>query len=271
MIEKGGDNLSFYGTDFLWDNQFSQSYGLKIVSINGNSTADVDAGSSVEVFSDAVYRSPTRYYYGAAQSQVLTFEMEVASESPIIAINRSKIEKWLFGRINPCKLQIVQPDLQTVYFYGYLLDPKALYIGNHCYGFKFTMECDAPWAWQISKTYAYTDMKKPWKFYNDSDNTDYTYPLMEIQIGKTILGNGDLSIVNHNDGGREFLLKGLHANEKITVDCRLQKIISSEKRLLSEFFNKKFFRLVSGINLIQIAGDAQCVRLTYSNARKVGG
>lgn len=263
--------MSFYGTDFLWDNQFSQSYGLKIVSINGNSTSDVDAGSSVEVFSDAVYRSPTRFYYGAAQSQVLTFDIEVASEKPIIAINRSKIEKWLFGRINPCKLQIVQPDLQTVYFYGYLLEPKALYIGNQCHGFSFKMECDAPWAWQISKSYTYRDVKALWKFYNDSDNTDYTYPLLEIQIGSRIIGNGDFSIVNHNDGGREFLIKGLTANEKVTVDCRLQKIVSSKNRLLSESFNKKFFRLVSGINLIKIVGDAEYIRLTYSNARKVGG
>jgi len=40
---------------------------------------------------------------------------------------------------------------------------------------------------------------------------------------------------------------------------------------LSEIFNKKFLRLVSGVNDLRITGDFESIEMKYRNARKVGG
>ena len=263
--------MAFSGVDFLFDNQYSEGYGLKIVSINGNSTADADAGSQIEILNNSVFRKPTKYQYGVSYSEVLSFDMEVSSETPIIAINRSKIQKWLFGRMTPCKLQIIQPDLQTIYFNCFLINAKTTYIANSCYGFTFTVECDAPWGWELPKWHMCPSFTEIWKFYNDSDNTDYTCPLMEIKMNDSIMNNGNISLINQTDGNREMKFLNLNAKEVIKIDCSLQKIESSEKRLLSEFFNKKFFRMLSGLNEIKITGEIDYLKMFYSNVRKVGG
>lgn len=263
--------MSFYGVDFIFDGQFSPAYGLKILSTDDSIEEESSGGSDVEIFYDIAYRNPTRFQYGVSQNKVLTFQLSVMSESPITAINRSKIEKWLFGRMSPCKLQIIQPDLQSVYFNCYLLEPNVIYIGNVAYGFTFTVECDAPWAWQLPKTYMKADFSEVWRFYNDSDNTDYTHPYVRLKMKDSLIGDGSISIINQTDNNRTTSFSGLHAGEELTIDCSSQIIISSERRLISEFFNKKFFRLVPGVNNIQVDGELEYLKITYSNARKVGG
>lgn len=264
-------NIAFKGLYFLYDGQFSGNYGLQIMTINKKSTEAVDAGSGIEIFADSVYRNPTKFQYGVSQNQVLTFQMEILSEKPLSAIVRSKIQKWLFGRMSPCKLQIVQPDLQSVYFNCYLTSQQLQYIGSDCYGFNFTVECDAPWAWQLQKTYTRTNSTGTWKFYNDSDNTDYTYPIIEFKANSSFITSGFLSIINQSDGNREFRVDNLYANEVIAIDCNKQTITSSRGRLMSENFNKKFFRLVSGMNVLTLSGECSYIKIKYSNARKVGG
>lgn len=263
--------MAFYGCDFLFDGQFSQNYGLKIMSINGSNVTNSSSGSNTEIFSESVYKNPTKFNYGASQSEVLSFEMEITSELPIMAINRSKIQKWLFGKINPCKLQIVQPDMQTIYFNCYLLNPKATYICDVCHGYTFTVECDAPWAWQLPKTYKFESFDSNINFYNDSDNCDYTYPLIKITANSSIIGSGDVTIINKSDNNRITTFTDIHPNEVITINNQAQSITSSEGRLLSESFNKKFFRLLCGQNVLDISGELSKIEITYSNARKVGG
>lgn len=197
--------------------------------------------------------------------------MEIMSPEEQPAIYRSKVEKWLFGRMEPCKLQIMQPDLQNIYFNCRLINPKLQYIGNKCYGFTCTVQCDAPWAWQVERTYSFVSFEEAIRHYNDSDNTDYTYPRLWFKMKPTIMEMGEVSLINETDNNREFRFTGLAANEEITVDCERQIITSSTGLLRSENFNKKFFRLVSGLNVLHIGGEASGLRMTYSNARKVGG
>ena len=87
----------------------------------------------------------------------------------------------------------------------------------------------------------------------------------------SLIGDGSISIINQTDNNRTTSFSGLHAGEELTIDCSSQIIISSERRLISEFFNKKFFRLVPGVNNIQVDGELEYLKITYSNARKVGG
>lgn len=278
--------MSFGGLDFIFDGQYSENYGLKIMSIGGSSvTSNASAGCGIDIFSDWVYRNPSAFHQGVAQNKPLEFDIELVSEDELPGIMRSKISKWLFGRMNFCKLQIIQRDLQDIYFNCHLIDPQLTYIGNYCHGIKCKVQCDAPWAWQTEKEYvAKLDAQNKWEHYNDSDDTDYTYPIVEFMTG-----NGQdisVSIKNLDDNNREMRFEKLDASEIITVDCRNQTLKSeyytidaqSGERikvetpgLVSDKFNKKFFRLVPGQNRLEIIGSTEYFKLKYKNARKVGG
>lgn len=297
--------MSFGGLDFIFDGQYSENYGLKIMSIGSSSvTSDASAGCGIDIFTDWVYRNPSAYHQGVAQNKPLEFDIEFVSEDELPGIMRSKISKWLFGRMDFCKLQIVQRDLQDIYFNCHLIDPQLTYIANYCHGIKCKVQCDAPWAWQIEKEYvAKPDADGYWKHYNDSDDTDYTYPIIEFQLDEN--PGGYFSIINKNDNGREFLItsafdddgnlkkdnsgnyvRSLFANQKYVIDCRNQLIKSTYftedmktgemvetvvPKLVSESFNKKFFRLVPGVNELELDGNFKYFKMRYSNARKVGG
>lgn len=263
---------SFTSVNFLFDGEFSENYGLHIKSINGGGVENFSAGSNIEVIGDSLYRKPTKYFYGTTYNDVLSFDMEVMSDSPIIGPLRTKIEKWLFGRLTYSKLQIIQTDLQDVFFNCFLVDPEVIYVGNFCYGFSFTVECDAPWAWEIESHFDIINesgvYERTFKIYNDSDIEDYTYPNLEFKINQ---GGGDFSLINNSDNGRMMSFTGLPANELVTIDCENHIIICSSVDYVSDRFNKKFFRLVPSSNLLTFKGNIEYLKIRYNNARKVGG
>lgn len=271
--------MSFSGLNFIFDNQYSENYGLKIMSINGNLTTEASGGCGIEIFEDRVYRNPSAYHQGVSQNEPLEFDIELISEDEISGIFRSKISQWLFSRMGYCKLQIVQRDLQDIYFNCHLIDPVFTYIGNICHGISCKVRCDAPWAWQNEKTYSVSPtieemteaISYTWRHYNDSDDTDYTYPIIEFKMRDRFYGKGRCSIINESDNDREFLMENLSTNEIITIDGRNQTIESSTGLLRSENFNKKFLRLVAGINSLKLTGEFAYLKITYRNARKVGG
>lgn len=274
--------MSFGGLNFIFDGQYSENYDLKIMSLNGSLTTNSPGGCGIEIFADWVYRNPSACHQGVAQNEPLEFDIELISEDEIPAIMRSKISKWLFGRMDYCKLQIVQRDLQDVYFNCHLVDPQYIYIGNYCHGLTCKVQCDAPWAWQFDKTFKVDNEGKwdnvesyTWQHYNDSDDTDYTYPIVKFKVNestqRTASQSPIVSIINVDDKNREFAFYDLKNGEEITIDCRNQTIESSTKLLRSENFNKKFFRLVPGINKLQLKGEFSYFEMTYKNARKVGG
>ncbi|HPE08176.1 MAG TPA: hypothetical protein PLT28_00390 [Saprospiraceae bacterium] len=267
--------ISFSGIDFIFDGQFSGEYGLYLLTTSGSIESEDDAGSDVSIINDVAYRKPTVIDYGSSMDKVLTFELSVMSEVPLLAQNRSKVEQWLFGRTKRCQLQIVQNDLMGMYFNCYLTSPKAIYISHICYGYTFTVECDAPWAWGAQQTtsfgYSSSLYRTTLNLLNDSDNTDYTYPILTIYMNG-VIGSGIVSIINTTDDEtRELQFTNLVAGEIITVDCEKQIITSSIKQYVSDYFNKKFLRLLSGYNSLSVMGDLSNMTISYTPARKVGG
>lgn len=67
--------MSFWGLDFVFDNQYSENYGLKIMKIGDSSiTSEDTAGCGLEIFADAVNRNPVLYHQGVAQNEPLEFD-----------------------------------------------------------------------------------------------------------------------------------------------------------------------------------------------------
>lgn len=261
--------MAFYGKSFVFDGIPSELYNLTISSLSGEETSRV---ADVELITTKIYRRPTEYLYGVSQNPVLQFPIVFHTPENLSAEDFGNVSAWLFGQQNYKKLQIFQDDMYDMYFNCFLVQPELIRVGNIIRGVKAVVRCDSPFAYTFPQTAEYTYGSPPSSsaiiFTNYSQNSFYIYP--EIQFTMTASG-GNLSITNTTDSGRIFSFTGLAANEVITVNNDLQIITSSLSLLRLPLFNKKFFRLLPGKNVLSVTGSITNLKITYSFAKKIGG
>lgn len=264
--------MSFWGSTFVFDGVPSETHSLYIASPDGGDV-DVTGASDVELYTEKVFRKPRVYLLGVEQSPVLSFEVSFNSPREITSVDQGIIQAWLFGHSQYKKLQIVQSDIQEVYYNCFLRNPRIHKVGNIVRGFKATVECDAPWGWTFEKTKTYTyssggSINSDIVFNNISNDNGYLYPSVSFTMNTF---GGDFSITNSSDNSRIFTFSELSASETITVDNERNVITSSLGLNRLSNFNKKWFRMIRGINLINFSGDITSVSLTYQFAKKVSG
>lgn len=265
--------MSFFGWEFLLDTVSSVNFGLFISSIDGSSVTNSPMGSGLNPITKKILRNPVEYLYGVEISPPLEFLLEFHASSPISAEDRNVIGQWLFGSMGYRKLQIVQPDLDNVYFNVLITGATATYVGNLQYGWKCTAKCDSPFAYgyPIAQTVAGNEGGIVlWEstINNVSSTADYTYPLLTFSTNTV---GTSFSITNNSDAGRIFLFDGISANETMTVDNQRQIISSSTGLMRISKFNKNFFRLVPGINSLSVIGGFSSFTVTYTPFKKIGG
>lgn len=259
----------FNAVKFLFDGVLSTDYDMYIVNLNDSGVKDNMASDQMEIIQDMIYRKNKPYLYGTTQTGQLEFELTFASSKPVDRIQSAKIQKWLFGKKKYSKLQILQCDLDTVYFNCFLLKPTITSVGNLPYAFTCTVSCDAPWSWEFpkKKTFASNLFESNIVFYNDSDDSDYLYPHNVFTLDNLTTS---LKVINLSDNNRTSEITNISPNETITLDNYRQIITSSTGLNRLGNFNKNWFRLVQGVNKLKIIGGIQASTMTYQNARKVG-
>ena len=263
--------MGFFAKEFIFNGVPSSMYNLYVNSPNGGDFEVLPASSDVEIFTQKVFRRPKVYFYGTSQSPVLEFDLEFTSPDEITSVESQSIQNWLFGKQGYKKLQIVQNDMQSVYFNCFLTSPKVMKSGRKIHGFAAKVVCDSPFAWEFDKTLTltYVDpvVSDTYNFYNYSDNSDYLYPDMVVTMNGS---GGSASIINSSDNSREFLIEDLSPSEVVTISNDLGIITSSTGILRLSNFNKKWFRFVQGSNSLAISGEIASIVYTYKLARKVG-
>ena len=228
----------------------------------------------VDIKEQKVLRRTTPYLYGAYATPHLEFDMSCYSEEELTAEDYSLIQKWLFGKNLYKKLQIVQYDMQDIFWWAILNSPETVKVGNKIMGCKFHVVANSPFGFSFPKTvvysYASSIVNSSESFYNSSDDTsNYMYPSCVITMNNI---DGDLTITNSNDNNRVFALTDLQANEVITIDNSLQTISSSSGLRRLGNFNKHWLRFVPGINNLSIQGNVASISITFSNVvKKIGG
>lgn len=263
--------MSFYGSDFIYDGISSSDFGLKISNFGEDSSTT--PGASVELFTESIYRRQKSYLFGVQQTPVLTIPITITVSYELSAVDASIVSRWLFGKLNYKKLQIIQPDMQYVYFNCIFTNPEVIRVGNIIRGFNTQIVCDSPFAWEYPKpvTYLYSlenyTVSDTITYNNYSDNADYTYPAIEIVTNRF---GGDFTITNLTDSNRAFTFSGLNANETLMVDNELQIIQSSEtNENRIQNFNYNWFRLLPNINKITLSGNIYYLRIINHFARKI--
>jgi phage-related protein len=260
----------FYGAEFVYGGVSSVNYDLRIMNF-GSSEGDSNAGGDVSIISDWIVRRPKAFYFGRSQNTPLEFDFTVGSFNPVPGWMRSKIENWLIGSMNYMPLQIIQDDIQIVTYNVIITKATNKYIGNLNYAINLHAYCDAPWGFEslktFTKSYVLVGVKnETFNFYNGSDNPDYLYPSISFTLD--FLGT-DFTLTNNSEV-RSSIFTGLSTGETITIDDKFQITSSTGLHRMSNF-NKKFFRLLPGMNSITILGSIYNFSMAYQFARKIGG
>jgi len=259
--------MGFYGYFFVFNDIPSEYYNLRIFNFGSGGNESQSTGGDVSLVTQGIYRRPVPYFYGVNQDTVLTFPLVFGSYTALDKTTQDLIHKWLFGQMGYKKLVIVQEDMSSMYYNCFLTDPKSVSIGNLGYAFEATVVCDSPWAWSndktFTRTYATDNVNDTFVFVNESANKDYLYP--EIAFTLNSLGSG-ITITNVTDSNRQFIFAGITPLETITVDNNRQILSSSTGLYRLSKFNLNWFRLLQGMNTINISGGVSSFSMDYKFA-----
>lgn len=263
----------FWGKTFIFNNTPSETYNLQILNFESTGgVADSPAGSNATVYQTWLYRKPQPYFYGKSMNTPLTFDLTIGSFDPIWGVDRGFINRWLLGRSTYLPLQICQDDMDDIYFNVMFTSAENKYVGNIQRGVVLHGQCDAPWGFTETKSlsYAFPDgvlQNLNFTFDNNSDDSDYLYPIISFKTNN--IGSG-IVLTNSTDAGRIFQFTSISSDETVVVNNSLQTMTSDSGSRRMTQFNKKWFRLMPGLNNLNLQGGLRSFDMTYKFARKIG-
>ncbi len=264
--------MPFYSSSFVYDSRPSSYFNLYVSEIGGDGSSAWNGAGSMEIYNKKLYRRSKPFFYGSAVGDNAEYELSFTSPEDIDSRTSELIQKWLFSSRSYKKLMIVQPDMQDVYMNVILNDPQVVREGNLIRGYTCTAQCDSPfggWKFPKTKTYTYTAevIDNTVTFNNSSDDSgNYLYPQFVITMNNA---GGSITITNQSDGDRVTSFVDLSPNEVLSVDNSLEQISSSTDLKRMSNFNKKFFRLIPGVNTIRFQGNVSSIAMAYQFVAKI--
>lgn len=246
--------------EFVFDGESSQSYGLYICDIAGKSQSDVSFGNKASIIEARTIGRLTPLHFGVNyHGAPLQFKLVFGRDTPVDRFEFERISLWLTGHQDYKWLQIVQPDMQHVFYKCLITELTPITVAWTPYGFEATVTCDCPYAYGREEI-----------IMADVDGeTEITVPNMgsvrePIRPLVSFLHSGDndtLSITNETDASRKMLLEGIPTgNYTIMIDNH-NGIIRGEGVTYNFYqsFNMNFLRLLQGNNNLVVCGKGMLV------------
>ena len=263
----------FHARDFNYDGETSFEYDVQLYFINdGNGFKEQPSGSDVEIVWDNIYRQAEKLVFGIRQDKTMEFDITIGSLRPKCRGEIDKILVWLTGRQKPAWLEIRQADLIETRFLCFITNPKVITIGNLPYAVKCHVICTSPYAYSYEDILQYeiTTGSIKFEFNNISADREYLYPQLRFTPAS---GTQSFSLTNLTDNNRkfEFDFKPIpNGEEVIEIDNRRQIVTSSVDNNRFRDFNKMWFRLQRGTNLLAAEGNG-VLEMVYMFPKRVGG
>lgn len=206
--------------------------------------------------------NPIPYVYGITESP-FTLKMTLGKlGNDIWTIEeRRKIARWL--GVKKFAEFYSTDDVNKIYFLTYTGGIDITTNGASQGYITVEFQSVSPYMYSpiIKKAYRLTTNTSVLEIYNEGDTTLYPD---ELYIKK--VGNGDLSIVNTMDGGREFKFANLVDSEELTINNKLRDIQTNRPTPRYDSFNRNYLRLVTGLNVLEITGKCD-IALRYRYER----
>lgn len=248
-------NTLFSSYEFTFAGESCYQYGLMLYDFGGNGQSDVAFGNKAQIIESRSNNRIQPIHFGVNyHEEPLQFKLVFGAEDPLDRYQLEDIAAWLTGYQDYQWLTIEQPDLAHVQFRCLITSLTPLTYGWLPVAFEATVTCDCPYAYgqPFEETYS-IDGETSILFRNNSSVREYLRPqLIFVPSGEA----GSLSIINEDDGRREFLLDGLTGSMRVTVDNQsgvIQETNHGDN--LYDGFNMNFLRLVRGDNHLVVTGS----------------
>ena len=237
---------------FVFDGINSSELGVYLVNVESGLLTHKFLAEK-EIISETIQGNDMPYVYGNTKRPL------------VINITLSTLDgKWTFEKRRELArlldvdyfAKFYRADEQSkIYYLQYIGGIDLTH--NACENGYLTMQMQNISAYTYSPVYIETilhDGVTP-EIYNFTNNGDANlYPEMSI----TKIGDGDLSIVNLSNGGKEFKFTGLLDNEILTVD-NLNHDIETDVPLTTRYdnFNNEYLELPRGVNRLEVSSPCE--------------
>lgn len=164
---------------------------------------------------------------------------------------------------NYYKPLIFESNPSRIFYCMYQGDPRLLHNGIEQGYVTITMRCDSPFSYTPFYTTDVYDLSKNNTSGSEIVIENYGHDICEPYIRIEKIGEGNISIVNYSDGGRECKLFNVLNGDVLNVDCENEQIETEVAGYFKyENHNNKFVRLVKGVNRLKIYGNCR-LQFTY--------
>lgn len=265
--------MAFWGCEFIFNGISCKAFDLMVYNTDGGTQNDVSFPSFSKVHEERVPSRYSSYFYGSEQNEPLEFTITFGLNPDMLDSGKyltrdviASITSWLTGSGGYKKLEILQDDLIGIYYMGRVSELKLLTNGMMPYGFSCIFTCDSPFAYMAETEYACSVYgTEEIELWNSSTYNGFYMPRIVIQKHNY----GDISIVNHSDGDREFRFSGISNGCVLYIDNSQQIITSETGDNPYSHFNFKFFRMKPRKNVITLSG-AFDIRFIFNFPVNVG-
>jgi phage-related protein len=247
--------MSFVSTDFTFNGVSSTPYGLKLITMDGNTNIILAGSKSIQ----EVYKPGSLYPYffkSSLQPITLNLQFTITTSDAWDATKKNDVLSWLYSPTTYA--DFISDDNTSVVYKLIFTSPAEFLTFDNVNGYLNLTAHAMPCAYTPLETYSFSVVgSTPLTIDNQQniqnwDGTYYYYPKLWIDAGAT-----SIQITNANDSGRVFELDPIQIGEELYVDNALRIIrtsLASTNRLTS-LTSYNWLRLVSGDNVLTFAGN----------------
>lgn len=238
---------------FIYAGRTSEEFGLLNVNVN-NGLYEETFLPRRQIIEEKIQGRDIPYFFGF-DYEPLQFQVSFAFKDTWDNVKIREICRWL-------KQPYYQPlsfsnDLDRIYYCVVIDDAQLIHNGCKQGYVNLTFRCNSPYSYSPVYTTQVYD------FSNNPSGSDLVFinngdleckPDVFIQK----IGDGDISIINLSNGGKEFKFTGLLDGEEITVDCENESIETNLPNIIRyNNFNNQFLSFVVGYNYLKVNGNCK--------------
>ena len=259
--------------DIYFNGAFGYEYNVKLALFD-NKNEEKDSGIDYDVLNSIAGASSTYMDYGVKLKDPLqlqgcfikcpcdndTYEYSVTEQRQILTwLTKTKSLSWL---------KIYDNEVETVSYLCRVISITRKLINDKVVGFDVTWETNSPFAYSglIEESYTSTGSLILDNYYCDSDDSDFLYPKMEIEVDSS-----ELTIITESPvETRTTTLKNLLVGDTVYLDNLNRFIYSRTDKKFNTDFNWIFVRLTPRqYNKITVNGSCD-LKVKYRLPRRIG-
>jgi hypothetical protein len=235
------------------DGKSSDEFNVGLASAFGSTSRSSSAENRNIVTTKNALGEIFNFHYANYDSP-LTFDVILYNldNTYIDAYKERELKKWLLKN-KRCWLQVYQNDLVDIEYFVIATKAELLNVGTYSGCLMVEFQCDTYHAWSRLKQIKKSTVNNAITF-NFNSVVDFDEYIIYPQL--TIVSNANQTIqIKNNTTNETINITNCLVGETIYIDCRTDKIKSSNNTVMLDRWNKSTIGFIEGLNSISLTGN----------------